>query len=140
MTIKELRIGNYINYFNKLVEVASLSKSMIDATAIAGRIHGRFIYNNGFVTNEADAFDPIPLTSAWLEMADFKLDRGIGVWFGPEMVPYNYFTIWDSYGDVPFKYTRSSPSNIMDMLYVHQLQNLYFALTGKELEFKDQTP
>lgn len=77
-------------------------------------------------------FKPIPLTEEWL------------LKFGFEKTERNYFEIFDmlidldsrnfhlSVGNHPnsFEYELKRPD------YVHQLQNLYFALTGKELEIK----
>lgn len=74
-------------------------------------------------------YKPIPLTEEWL--VKFGFDKLHGNWFDNEgMIELyekdnGYVMLEDSY------YHCSQ-----DLLYVHQLQNLYFALTGEELELK----
>ena len=123
---EELRIGNWVNYL----------------------MGGDCQIENG---REIDAFEkntptPIQLTPEILEKAGFKKEK------------YSYFTDWvhwlDGYG-FSLKYTvhnnTKKPNEFViygnggyddagerDILktcqYVHQLQNLYFTLTGEELQ------
>ncbi len=69
-------------------------------------------------------FEPIPLTEEWLVRAGFEFDKIDGYWYIDEY--WRYFFE----GDVCF---LGNFSHAVD--YVHQLQNLYFALTGEELNF-----
>lgn len=74
---------------------------------------------------------PIPLTEEWLLKAGFEI---IGKLDMPNS-PSDWFY---SKNDFPFSITYVNKklqfSNI-DLKHVHQLQNLYFALTGEELNF-----
>ena len=70
-----------------------------------------------------DRFAPIPLTEEWLECFGFKysdLNGDSGLWKIPP------FQIYGKYNQFIYDYR-------LDVNYVHQLQNLYFALTGQEL-------
>lgn len=74
---------------------------------------------------------PIPLTEEWLTKLGFERKQ----------YPGNYY-YWLQYRGIEF--TAFSPFNQVEtdnleatIEYVHQLQNLYFALTGEELEIKE---
>ncbi len=86
--------------------------------------NGRLIHiHDGFGIDHAYNFEPIPLTEDWLLKFGFELKNwGIKVWYlkGFE-IDQNFYLKGIDWG-VRFK-------------YVHQLQNLYFALTNEELEF-----
>ncbi len=91
--------------------------------------------------------EPIPLTEEWLlkfgfEKIDFKhIDGSIS-----KGVFKNYPCVVESNkldeGDTPYIFSRIVPSEPRKMnyfnsiKYVHQLQNLYHALTGQELKTK----
>ena len=80
-----------------------------------------------------EMFEPIPLTEEWMlkfgfEKHDFyyAINWGInGVLIMKYLVPYSLFAMELGIG---FKKT---------LQYVHQLQNLYFDLTGEELTIND---
>lgn len=113
----ELRIGNLLlnPYSNEPEVVYKIGPS----TAL----------NTKWEVNEEhpDFFRLIPLTEQWLK--DFGLQK---------KGPYK----WDH--DLLCNYLMAYPSgNTMDgvayeIKYVHQLQNLYFAITGTELELKTE--
>lgn len=82
-----------------------------------------------------DYYEPIPLTEEWLlkfgfEKEDFdywhheKSKLIIGHTTNNDVFQYEYLTGY------------LSQTEMLDLLYVHQLQNLYFALTVEELEMK----
>jgi len=106
----ELRIGNLVNTKYGILSV--------HASMLAD------IVNNGFNVN------PIPLTPEILESCGFTKDE-------EELclpVDDNYSLVWDEDG----VYIDSFESLLYDsrIIYLHQLQNLYFALKGEELEVK----
>ena len=74
-------------------------------------------------------FSPIPLTTEWLEKFGFdkKFDS---YWKGAYSNGNSWdFIIQNEIGGVfVFKFTK--------IQYVHELQNLFFCLTGEELEVK----
>ena len=109
MVAQELRIGNWVHV------------SLMDRSLSTDRlIHYRdfeSIYGGWLL------FEPIPLTSEWLEKC--KNDD-----YGFYQQSDGSYSLIDDYGD-------GSTYYIGNLRYVHQLQNLYFALTGQELTIKD---
>jgi hypothetical protein len=115
----ELRIGNYVHYFirDKYQDPQEwLEQTQIDA-------HDLILLSE---TEDAD-YRPIPITEDWLLKFGFR----------------NYEQIkWDTdvlllikNGD-GFLYLANQRH--VNIFYIHQLQNLYFALTGEELNLKQQ--
>lgn len=116
MEARELRIGNLINapFYDEPIEVHSVCSATND------------IYNR--ITGEIpiDTISPIPLTLEWL--LKFGLEEHDG-WDGQMyfVSPENsQFQIYESLQCYEYDYT--------ELEYVHQLQNLYFILTGEELK------
>ena len=119
MEVKELRIGNYVKdyYYDTTIEVSIKTLIVIEE-----------------LTKPTSEFQcpivPIPLTEEWLLMFGFKLHKmefKNRYFIGEEFsIDYNivhksfYFNIGYEYG--------------VNMKYIHQLQNLYYALTGQELQ------
>ena len=85
-----------------------------------------------FMQNE-DFYEPIPLTPEWLERMGF--DNDCNATFGEYNAEYrweiNVLVLWGSDGCTE-GHNIHFPCN-----HVHQLQNLYFALTGEELTVKE---
>ncbi len=110
MEATELRIGNYIYYGfeNRVWQVSPISISGIE---------------NNTVKSE-----PIPLTEEWLVNFGFT-KTGHYYW------DVLYFELTELGNG---KYINSVNGHEYDhgieIQYVHQLQNLYFALTGEELK------
>ena len=72
---------------------------------------------------ENHSYEPIPLTEEWLVRFGFEysdLNGDSGLWKIPP------FQIYGKYNQFIYDYK-------LDVNYVHQLQNLYFALTSEEL-------
>jgi hypothetical protein len=106
MKANELRIGNWAMYSSKIQVNENKIRECVD---------------------HPDRFAPIFLTEEWLERFGFEK---IGGWDDYEAYILNEVEITIN-ENVPFK-------NYLDkeIKHVHQLQNLYFALTGQELELK----
>jgi hypothetical protein len=115
MKAKELRIGNWVNNGEQLDYVIDTS-SMMD------------LMNEAQVNEGLTGLKPIPLTEEWLLKFGFEysdLNGDSGLWKIPP------FQIYGKYNQFIYDYR-------LDVNYVHQLQNLYFALTGEELEIKEK--
>lgn len=114
MEANELRIGNLIQYNEGgKCKVIGIHEFGVDV---------EFIEETTYI--EFDQFSPIPITEEWLLKFGFELKNwGIKVWYlkGFE-IDHNFYLKGIDWG-VRFK-------------YVHQLQNIYFALVGEELELK----
>jgi hypothetical protein len=107
MYAKELRIGNLLE--NGKVIGSNDHRSV-------------FVGNNWYLTQD---LKPIELTYQWLDKLGFEFkDAGD---FG-HYYSLDNFDLNQDYQPIDF--------DCIEIKYVHQLQNLYFALTGKELEIK----
>jgi hypothetical protein len=79
--------------------------------------------------------EPIPLTEDWLKRFGFEKDEEYDE---GGLVDYRMMLMWHSLEFVSFWNSEdlkgvNQPQTGVDVEYVHQLQNLYFALTGEEL-------
>ena len=113
----ELRVGNALEYFveDSLAE-SEWILNIVDADDIA--LACKDEYFNKY-------YRPIPLTPEILEKCGFR----------------NYDLIkWDTDAMLIIKngdgYLYLANQRHVNIFYLHQLQNLYFALTGEELTFK----
>jgi len=77
---------------------------------------------------DISSLNPIPLTEEWL------LKFGFGREYEAERP--KWLDQLESYniGNEDIQFIKGKSYKVMKIRYVHQLQNLYFALTGKELE------
>tara|TARA_R110000822_G_scaffold235117_1_gene366073 strand:- start:388 stop:723 length:336 start_codon:yes stop_codon:yes gene_type:complete len=109
MEAKELRLGNYCKEIthskNEIVKVSKRHFEEIE-------------------DNEIDLF-PIPLTEDWLVKFGFVLDLDSHrtTYLSKDITTYMQDGIF--WCDILW--------DCLELKYVHQLQNLYFALTNKEL-------
>lgn len=134
MKANELRIGNLFKYSDNAIikpEKRGVISSII-ADDISFLAHS---YNENLI-------EPIPLTEEWLLSFGFdkKESSTSSLWH----IGINYITkdflfdlVWLENPE-----TINAPNapfyrnGMHTIFYVHQLQNLYFALTGKELTLK----
>jgi hypothetical protein len=108
MKSTELRVGNLVSVDGKILPVTQIFEKGL---------------NCGNVGVLYELVKPIPLTEEWLEGFGFEysdLNGDSGLWKIPP------FQIYGKYNQFIYDYR-------LDVNYVHQLQNLYFALTGEEL-------
>jgi hypothetical protein len=125
MKATEVRIGNYYDEFGNVRQV---NWTTLGALAGEGK--------------EELWFKPVPLTEEWLLKFGFKkwgrndLPRTLSYEYGKiQIFPSNPFCDFIGYGFMHYKPNKneSTESARFKFQYVHQLQNLYFALTGEEL-------
>ena len=116
METKDLRIGNYVSYLGEPQEVLGMDKTQV------------YIKPFNFVLFlDIDEVEPIPLTEEWL--LKFGFERISGNLFGIEeyLIDVNDFSFYKT----PNCFDSFLLANLK---HVHQLQNLYFALTNEELK------
>lgn len=100
-----------------------------------------YVYSDENIENFSD-FKPIPLTEEWL--LKFGFDKvGIAltsIAIAPLNLPCTF-----NLPNTPFSFcqgklilTTGTGDFCVNIEYVHQLQNLHFALTGEELELKNE--
>lgn len=119
MEASELRIGNWVNGIGGPCLVRGTTKG------------GIWLMTKVSETDEF-AVSPIPLTEEWLLKFGFEPYENIG---NRRLYHIETFIVESSIPAAPVYYT-SSRELICFIEYVHQLQNLYFALTGEELTIK----
>jgi hypothetical protein len=123
MKSSELRIGNYFKHslFEDYLEIQSISESGLCS---AKEVNGGF---------EIEHTNPIPLTDEWLLKFGFEFHTNANC--------QNFYYAKDAFicirADEDFEWFRYYNGDFYhELKYVHQLQNLYFALTGEELTLK----
>lgn len=135
MKASELRIGNYVHhnernylssYLDSYLTVCELTEKSI--TTFYHSCHGGI----QVVRNKKD-YQPIPITEEWLLRLGFEED-GIGWYF---LQIEDHVTKLGYCYNVISKIFEINEMEINGIQYVHQLQNLYFALTSKDLTIKE---
>jgi hypothetical protein len=126
MEANELRLGNLCEYFiQDNVEKDYWVKNKIDIQDLELCLKEKEYFNK--------LYRPIPLTDEVLEKCGLKKSKGQyagAMWIKPkESRIFNLYP-HDSY----YRYTNCKAIGATPEIYhLHQLQNLYFALTGQEL-------
>lgn len=132
MKASELRIGNFLNYKNT------------DDLAIVEIIHGKHFDcrdEYGIFTPNGN-YEPIPLTEEWLINFGMEYTDGFSssrrLYFNTHEYDLSQVTYNEKEGLLRFSNGHPKGTSLIPHIkYVHQLQNLYFALTGEELTIKD---
>lgn len=160
MKANELRIGNWVNAIRYRDDSGEFYPTQLETLKKGwGTLNGKSSYsiciNHGFyetgsewgqtVGNENEV-KPIPLTEEWLvklgfEKIEFNSEsEGYGYEFNLDL---NDNTRMSFQSDMSFGIeNKQLDTHWLELDFdkfdgVHQLQNLYFALTGKELTLKD---
>lgn len=127
MKASDLRVGNLVN--NRDGKAESIDMEYLS------------IFHRWCITKYTDdpPFTPIPLTEEWLERFGFEVygfndkpDSAIHKRIDGDQV--RNFELKCSAGNWWFRPIYGHCSDYTDIKHVHQLQNLYHALTGEELK------
>lgn len=125
MNANELRYKNYIQLHDKAWQVN-------DVFGASGLVSCLPNENGEWVSRRSiHDYDPIPLTEEWL--LKFGFENFLG---GYSIDGFRYwpsdkeFTIYED------EWMNAPDSCRVHVEFVHQLQNIYFALTGEELTYK----
>ena len=111
MKPQELKIGNWVN-------------SEYDGECELGlRMLERFI-------GEIEHLNPIPLTEEWLLKFGFEYEHD----HNSDTFIFYKENVKIIFNNISFDFVFDKSE--IELKYVHQLQNLFFALTNKELEIK----
>ena len=126
MKATELRIGNYVlDRGNKLI--------LIDHWEYINKISSKREENFHPLTEFVDYLKPIPLTEEWLVKFGFEEVDGNDYYKFFDLQEFRLF-VNKKDNSCFIHYKQSSIDYLINNLHVHSLQNLYFALTGEELE------
>lgn len=135
MKITELRIGNYILIEGVPQRITGFIPDDNHTNLLEGTpsvVFEHFKYKRDYETEFTEC-NPIPLTEEWLLKFGFEKD-------GYNDHKSYYYTLNGFKLNVDDGYLfLDNPNQLAEaksikIKHVHQLQNLYFALTGKELE------
>lgn len=132
MKASDLRVGNWVSKFEEYYQITS-------ATIVS-------------LEREDSSAKPIQLTEEWLVRFGFnkeeiQISKGHGFFYSMNYMDYKYsFSFAEFRGDWGFYHsytdaTDDKDNNRFDFIscgikYVHQLQNLIYALTNTELQLK----
>lgn len=132
---QDLRIGNFVglnlkefkeNYFTVMETAMSNSKF---TTGLTGEGESYFF--------DCEDMEGIPLSPEWLERFQWTLHSNKMYWMSPF---HKDFTITQYATTEPIFYYQHENYQVtmpdVKLEFVHQLQNLYFALTSTELTLK----
>jgi hypothetical protein len=134
--INELRINNYVYYNNEHNEIGIITKLVtelitdINYVGINNRIDVHYLNKH---------INPIPLTEELLIKFNFKERKGI-INFSDWYTGENTFTNDWLFSICQFKDENKFffKNGFHIIKYVHELQNLYYALTKEELTFNNK--
>ncbi|MFP3835344.1 hypothetical protein [Chryseobacterium sp. SIMBA_028] len=121
MDSKQFRIGNYINFGSTLSEITGVMAEEI-----------MFKYNTGgedrYALLQTPGINLIPISEEWLLKFGFLkvLDHPV----------YRLDGIQIEFNGVDSEWAVDLFSGKTDVDYIHQLQNIFFAIKGKELTLK----
>jgi hypothetical protein len=127
ITPQELRYGNKLLFLNEIVTFKNIKEFREDGTFWIDVLED-------FIPQKNFQFKPIPLTEEWL--LKFGLEK-IGIWTFSLNLVGNLDLIY-YLGEKGWSIGLKSYSDFSNLKYVHQLQNLYFSLTGKELTINNK--
>lgn len=135
----ELRIGSFIeNDFQILREDSKVDYLQVTSLSKANGLYWKIARQDGGeisgYKSYADA-KPITLTQEWLLRFGFVYDGGSG-WKSPHNTEHWYWTLRNGFMCNAIARGSIKTDGYIGVHCVHQLQNLYFALTGEELILK----
>ena len=122
MEVKELKIGNWVSFISddNFCQVSSI----VDDLEVVCLISTNISSERG-----VDDYNPIPLTEEWLLKFGFYWDKKkVYLCLNEDLFRIRY-----SHNQVSL-FQFGECIVVSPIKHVHQLQNLYFALTNKELK------
>lgn len=127
---EELRIGNLFWDAQKTVQVAyTIHETVVNESWTGPLPDGKYKLNPGY---GEDDMEPIPITPEWLKRLGFEKGyKGVYTCDKLDIEPTK-----DGYQPVTMGHDDYVEYGL-SIHYVHELQNLYFALTGEELTIKE---
>ena len=133
MKANEIRIGNYIG-----VEEVDLNSGSEIISSYQCNLNDIAEIERGNVRNR---YSPIPLTEEWLLKLGFSATSHLHNFYHEDNMYFQIMsTIRNTQTGERSGFYFDSDGFDLKLDHVHQLQNLYFALTGEELELKQFNP
>lgn len=131
MDARELRIGNLLkDKAGKVFGVENVSEYGLNGYSWSDTYYGTQSGGHEFTYNLEDV-SPIPLTEEWLTKFGFNKDGDT------KDLLFDYAICLERRINDLFLVQVDWPHKKKEIKYVHQLQNLFFALTGQELKLHE---
>ena len=138
MKANDLRIGNWVKYEDKLVQVVQLSSLMI----LCQRDENQFLVNCA-----PKVFDPIELTEEVLLKIGFKKNKYDWWKYFPGRENEISILMTDNYTIIEYANLFHCPEDVTEVnynsrlefprrIYIHELQNAYFLISNQEMEIE----
>ena len=137
LTAADLRVGNIVgrgymnptpNGLKKEHEPCQIYSIGIERVIVNSKLNSKGLIKMGY-----DNIKPITLTEEWLLRLGFE--KTMSWTFAKELIGNNILVYYLGEKGVSIGFKNYSDFKCE---YVHQLQNLYFALTGEELTLTDE--
>lgn len=137
MEAKELRVGNYVKYNGHYLTVIGISPPLPIQTEKFNEKWLIELLDNGYITATIEEIEPVELTAEIIEKFGM-VNRGRG--HSIPLIKGNVLSLnllsKSAIMNIHGPFGLVTPKHIK---YLHQLQNIYFLLTDKELELIDGT-
>ena len=128
---KEIRIGNYVNFLGKPKKLIGLSKRNYNMNTETTHHYAEF---ENHIPVMFSHLKPIPITEEILLKCGFvRKEKRLGKYIKEDYLFYRGFKI-QFHEKVKVRY--KDLLLFEKDLYLHQLQNLFYSLTGKELNIE----
>jgi hypothetical protein len=131
---KDLRIGNIVAIQHMITPIRLTQISIYKEEDKCDTFSGESIESGLYRGGPVASLMGIPLTADLLKKAGFRYEPIGHNDFHLSATWENYQFSLNEYTDRTFGFEWGTEGEILDIYYLHQLQNLHFALTGKELD------
>ena len=128
--VNELRINNYVYYNNEYNELGVITEIK---TSLIPKINYVGINNRVDIYYQTKNINPILLSEKWL--LNFNFEKKENNWKVLDLIYFKFS--WERLAGLTLTIDGNS-IYLSNIKYIHQLQNLYFALSGEELTLKKQ--
>lgn len=140
MKAQELRIGNYVKINNEVwyefkdkpMQVTGISEYKDESFPNSQHTVNLKYFNLSFGQFE-EFIDPIEITDEWLERFGFKMLNFDSYDHDGYIILYLQCGFFKFCLDLSNNFSTVEGKGLPVIKYVHQLQNLFFAITGHEL-------
>lgn len=123
MKANEIRLGNYLEMLGKVRKVECISN-------LPARKEMYWLTCENMIDTKIIHFSPIELNKEWLLNLGFENIKDNDYY----LYPFTY-----RQDKIRIGHKTSTRHLANDIKYVHQLQNLFFAITGTELSYENKT-
>ena len=121
LSATELRIGNLVTFNHKWDILCTVKQIQQYDIRVSFETQPNLM---NALSTHPENFIPIELTEEWLLKFGFEKDNELN------FVKFSFKVhFWSNYNSYMYGWVGGN----IELKYVHQLQNLYFALTGEEL-------